>query len=101
MEDRCKHNVPNNIPCLECDEEPREYTPARPNAEAVPCSDWVAELEADLREYIGRKAAATNGTEMHGYWWGCRDTAETILARAKERRRSATVRVEQRREEPL
>jgi len=82
-------NGPNNERCWKCGND-LVPEPARSSEGSVTCSDWVAELEADLAKYIARKAEAANGTEMHGYWWGARDTAELILARAKKRGRSAT-----------
>lgn len=89
----CNGPLDSAFACPRCNQVTIRSTAALPGVVAVPCSAWVAELEADLAKYIARKAEATNGTEMHGYWWGARDTAELILARVKERSRSATARM--------
>lgn len=40
----CKHGISLNIPCFDCDDEPREYTPASPQPAPEPQGDTLIEV---------------------------------------------------------
>lgn len=62
--DRCKHGIVTTIPCIECDDEPKEYTVATPISEAA--KRCAVECIARIQQAISDAANHESGASEFG-----------------------------------